>query len=186
MSGSHTNEDAAAGIFTFVLLFFLCGILFIVVGFGVDKITALASTMYTGINESQLRFETANWMLLVFRAEPLIFLILIGYNFWVSEMRQNSGMADTGTMIIAVAEVITMTFIIIMFTLFGGSALDTVVQFVNTFPVTNPDISLYSAVQYISVCFYGIMFLVLVGILAQFGMTCVRTVDYNTYNTTYG
>ena len=185
ISKHHHNEDAAAGIFTFVLLFLLCGILFLIIGFGVDKVTMLASNLYTGVGESQLRYEIANLMLVVFRAEPILVLILIGVNFWVSELRVNSGMADTGTMVIAAAEMITMTFIILMFTLYGGYALDTLVTFVNSYTVINPDVSLYSAVQYISPSFYGIMFLILIGVIVQFAMTCVRTVDYNTYNTTY-
>ena len=186
ISNRHRNEDAAAGVFTYVLLVFLCGILFLVIGFGIDKVTALASTMYTGVGESELRFSTVNWMLLVWRVEPLLVLILVGFNYWVSELRTNSNMADTGTMIIAAAEVVTMTFIIIMLTLFCGGALDTVVNFVNTFPISSPDTSLYAAVQYISVTYYGVMFLVLLGVIVQFAMTCVQTVDYNTYNTTYG
>ena len=185
ISKHHHNEDAAAGIFTFVLLFLLCGILFLMIGFGVDKVTMLASNLYTGVGESQLRFETVNWMLVVFRAEPVIMLVLMGINFWVSELRVNSGMASTGVMIIAAAELITMTFVILVFTLYGGYALDTLVTFVNTFPISNPDTSLYAAVQYISVSYYGLCFLILIGVIVQFAMTCVRDVTYNEYNTSY-
>lgn len=185
ISKHHHNEDAAAGVFTYTLLFLLCGILFLMIGFGVDKVTMLASNLYTGVGESQLRFETVNWMLVVFRAEPVIMLILMGINYWVSELRVNSGMTDTGTMIIASAEMITMTFVLITFTLYGGYAIDTLVTFINTFPIANPDTSLYAAVQYISVSYYGLCFLILIGVIVQFAMTCVRTVDYNTYNNTY-
>jgi hypothetical protein len=182
----HKSEDAAASIFTFVLLFLLCAILFLMIGFGVDKITLVASNMFTGVGESQLRLDTFNVMILVFRIEPIIMLMSIGLNYWVSTLRINSSMADTSTMIIASAEMITMTFILIVFELFGGSALDNLVNFINKFPITNPDISLFAASQYISVCFYGLMFLILVGVVVQYVVTCVKTVDFSAYNTYYG
>jgi hypothetical protein len=142
--------------------------------------------MYTGVGESQLRFDTFNVMIMAFRIEPIIMLVSIGVNYWVSTLRINNSMADTGTMIIAAAEMITMTFILIVFELFGGSALDNLVNFINKFPVANPDVSLYVAVQYINVCFYGIMFLIMVGVIVQFCMVCVKTVDYNQFNNYYG
>jgi len=186
MKVKHHNEEAAASLFTFVLLFFLCAILFIMVGFGVDKITMISANMFTGIGDSQLRYETANVMILAFRVEPIIMLLGLMINNWVSTLRVNTGMAETGTMIIAGAEMITMSLIMIVFTLFGGYALDNLVNFINKFTVITPDLSLYSAVQYITPCFYGIMFLIMMGIIVQFIMTCVRTVDYNVYNTYAG
>jgi hypothetical protein len=181
----HKSEDAAASIFTFVLLFLLCAILFLMIGFGVDKITLIASNMFTGVGESQLRFETFNVMILVFRIEPIIMLMSIGLNYWVSTLRINSSMADTSTMIIAAAEMITMTFILIVFEIFGGSALDNLVNFINKFPIANPDVSLFAAVQYIEVCYFGILFLILIGVIVQFVVTCIKTVDYSAYNTYY-
>ena len=150
MMARYDNEEAAASLFTFVLLFFLCAILFIMVGFGVDKITAISSSMFTGIGDSQLRYETANVMLLAFRVEPIIMLFGLMINNWVSTLRVNTGMADTGTMIIAGAEMITMTLIMVVFTLFGGYALDNLVNFINKFTVANPDLGMYAAVQYIT------------------------------------
>ena len=186
MKVKHHNEEAAASLFTFVLLFFLCAILFIMVGFGVDKITMISANMFTGIGDSQLRYETANVMILAFRVEPIIMLLGLMINNWVSTLRVNTGMADTGTMIIAGAEMITMSLIMIVFTLFGGYALDNLVNFINKFTVITPDLSLYSAVQYITPCFYGIMFLILMGIIIQFIMTCVRTVDIMSITPTPG
>ena len=174
----YSDEDAAAGIFTLILVFLLASIMFIVIGYGIDRFTLLASSMFTNSVASQARFDTVNYMLLVFRAEPFILLFGIGYNYWVSEMRQFTGMADVGTMIVAATEMITMTLVLIAFTLFGGYGMDTVVNFVNNYAFANPDVSLFAAVQYIAPMFYGAMFLILIGVLVQFIMTCVRTVDY--------
>lgn len=178
----QSSDSGAAGIFTFVLCFFLAGILFFVIGFGVDKFTLISSNMFvSGDGYSQLRFDTVNTMLLAFRIEPFILLLGLGLNYWVTEMRQFSAMADVGTMIIGTVELITMTLILIAFTLFGGFGLDTVVNFVNHYPIAGYDVSLFSAVQYICPTFYGIMFLILVSIIVQFLMTCVSTVDYSQY-----
>lgn len=174
----HDNEEAAAGLFTLVLVFLLSSILFVVIGFGIDKFTAMSSVMFSGAAASQMRFETVKYMLTVFRIEPFILLLGIGINYWIVEMRQYTGMADVQTMVIAAVEMITMTLILIAFTLFGGSGIDMMTNWVNNFPVTNPDLSLFMAVQYIAPLFYGIMFLVLIGVLVQFIMTCVQTVDY--------
>jgi len=187
MKCDYTNDDGAAGIFTFVLLFILSGILFIMIGFGIDKLVMLAISMFSsGVGMSQYRFDAVNVMLIIFRIEPLIVLFGIGLNFWVSEGRLNSGMADTGTMIIAATELLTMTLILTMFCLYGGAGLDTLVNYINHTTVVNPDLSLFGAVQYISPVFYGMLVLILIGVIVQFIMTCVRVVDYNTYQTTYG
>jgi hypothetical protein len=187
MKCDYTNDDAAAGIFTFVLLFILCGILFLMIGYGVDRIILLAMSLFAdGTFASQYRFDTVNLMLEIFRIEPLIVLFGIGINFWVSEGRLNSGMADTGTMIIAAAELLTMTLILVVFCLYGGYAFDSLVYYINHTTFPSPDLSMFGAVQYISPVFYGMMLLILIGVVVQFLMTCVRVVDYNQYQTTYG
>lgn len=174
----YSDEDAAAGIFTLILVFLLASILFIVIGYGIDRFTVLASSMFTNTVAAQARFDTVNIMLLVFRAEPFVLLFGIGYNYWVGEMRQFTAMADVGTMIVAAAEMITMTLVLIAFTLFGGYGLDMVTNFVNNYSFSGADPSLFMAVQYIAPMFYGAMFLILIGVLVQFVMTCVRTIDY--------
>lgn len=175
---NYDNEMAAAGIFTFVLVFFLAAILFVLIGFGIDRVTLIAARMFDGTPASQLRFDVVNLQLLAFRIEPFLLLIGLGFNYWVGEMRQYSGMADVSTMIFASAEMITITFVVIVLTLFGGFGIDTVVNFVNHMIVINPDLDLFLAVQYIAPVFYGIMLLVIVGVIAQFFMTCVQVVDY--------
>lgn len=180
------NDDAAAGLFTFVTLFFLAAFLFLLIGFGVDRFTLISSTMFYGSHASQMRFDVVNLELLAFRAEPIILLLSLGINYWVGELRQFSGMVDIGTMIIATVEMITMTLIIVAFTLFGGYGLDTLIDFVNNFTVANPDLALFAAVQYIAPVFYGAMMLILFGVILQFIMTCVKTVDYSTYASYYG
>lgn len=181
MKHSTNSEDAAAGVFTYVLLFFMAALLFIVIGFGIDRFTLIASTMFYNLPASQMRFDVVNLMLLVFRAEPVILFVCIGINYWVCELRQFSGMVDVGTMILAVVEMITLTLVVVAFTLFGGYGLDTLVNFVNNFTVLNPDLSLFAAVQYIAPVFYGTMFLILLGVVIQFVMTCVQTVDFSQY-----
>jgi len=181
MRSGINNDDAAAGIFTFVVLFFLSAVLFTLVGFGVDRFTLISSTMFAGTPASQMRFDTVNLMLLAFRMEPIILFFAIGINYWVTELRQYSGMADVGTMIIAAVEMITMTLVLVAFALFGGYGLDTLVHVMNNFVIDNPDLSLFAAVQYISPLFYGVMLLILIGVIVQFVMTCVRTVDYTHY-----
>jgi hypothetical protein len=181
----YSNDDAAAGIFTLILVFLVASLMFVLMGYGIDRFTLLSSTMFSGTAASQMRFDTVGLMLTTFRAEPFILLIAIGYNYWVSEMRQFSGMADVGTMIVAAVEMVTMTLVIIAFTLFGGYAMDTMVNFINNFAVANPDLSLFEAVQYIAPAFYGIMYLIIIAIIVQFVMTCVQTVDYQQYQQGY-
>lgn len=175
------NDDAAAGVFTFVLIFFLAAILFIAVGFGIDRFTVVAAKMFVGSAAAQMRFDVVNLQLLAFRIEPFILLLGLGINYWVSEMRQFSGMADVGTMIVAAVEMITMTLVLTAFTLFGGFGLDTLVNVVNNFTIINPDLDMFAAVQYISPVFYGAMLIILIGVIVQFLMTCVQTVDYQRY-----
>jgi hypothetical protein len=175
----HSNDDAAAGIFTLIVVFLLASLMFILIGFGIDKFTLMAERMFTDTPASQMRFDVVNLQLLVFRLEPIILLICIGINYLVAEMRQNTGMADVSTMVRGAAEMIIMTLVLVAFTLFGGSAVDSVVQWVNNFPVISPDLELFGAVQYIAPVFYGIMFLALLGVVVQFVMLCVQTVDYS-------
>lgn len=175
----YSNDEAAAGIFTLIVVFLLASLMFILIGFGIDRFTLMSERMFTGSPVSQMRFDVVNLMLLVFRLEPIILLILIGINYLVAEMRQNTGMADVSTMIVGAAEMIIMTLVLIAFTLFGGSAVDAVVQFVNNYTVASPDLELYGAIQYIAPVFYGVMFLALLGVLVQFVMLCVQTVDFS-------
>jgi hypothetical protein len=175
----HDNEEAASGIFTLVLIFLLASVLFIVIGYGIDRFTLISSTMFSGSAATQLRFDTVNIMVAAFRVEPFILLIAAGMNYWMQEMRQYTGMADVGTMIMATVEMITMTMVAIAFTLFGGYGLDTVINFVNNYTFANPDLSLFAAVQYLAPMFYGIMFLILIGIIIQFIITCIQTTDYS-------
>jgi hypothetical protein len=175
----YSNDEAAAGIFTLVVVFLLASLMFILIGFGIDRFTLMAERMFTNAPASQMRFDVVNLMLLVFRLEPIILLICVGINYLVAEMRQNTGMADVSTMIIGAAEMIIMTLVLIAFALFGGSAVDSVVQFVNNFTVVSPDLEQFGAVQYIAPVFYGVMFLALLGVMVQFVMLCVQTVDYS-------
>lgn len=173
------NETAAAGIFILVVTFFLAALLFILIGFGIDRITLMSARMFDGTAAAQLRFDVVNLQLMAFRVEPFILFIGLGFNHWVGEMRQYTGMADVGTMFYAAAEMIIITLTIIVLTLYGGFGIDTVVNFVNHWVIANPDLDMFLAVQYIDPVFYGITVLAIVGVIAQFLMTCVQTVDYS-------
>ena len=62
------NEDASAGgLLTLVTVFILAGILFLLIGFAVDKIVLVGLKMFSGIGTSQMRFDIVNLQLLVFR-----------------------------------------------------------------------------------------------------------------------
>lgn len=176
----YDNEEAAAGLFTLILVFLLSSVMFVVIGFGIDRFTLMSSTMFSGTAASQMRFDTVGLMITAFRLEPIILLVAIGINYWIAETRQYSGMADVSTMVIAAVEMISMTLVLIAFTLFGGFGLDVVIGYVNNATMMGtPDLAMFAAVQYIAPAFYGIMFLVLVGVVIQFIMTCVQTVDYS-------
>jgi hypothetical protein len=54
----YDNEVAAAGLFTLILVFLLSSVMFVVIGFGIDRFTLMASSMFTGTAASQLRFDT--------------------------------------------------------------------------------------------------------------------------------
>jgi len=177
----HSNDNGAAAIFGFVLIFLLSGLIFLCVGYGVDKLTMVAASQYTGI-ESNLKVTTFNYMLLVFRAMPIITLITIGISYWVACLRTENSVSEIGTMIVASVEMISLSFVLMAFELYGGLAIDSMAQFASTFPVTNPDLSLYQAAQYIGPVFYGLIFIIMISLVVNFVMTAVRVVDFSNYN----
>jgi len=171
------NDDAAGGIITLFFAFLLAGVLFVIIGFGIDRLTLLANRAFTGTAMSQLRFDVFAIQLIVFRAEPFILLIGIGINYWVNQIRMVSGAVELGTILLGAAEMIVLTIVLMMFNLFGGMALDFVVSFVNgwNFHVLE---DMYFVIQYLPNVFYGFMFLLTIAVVAQFIVLCVQTVDY--------
>jgi hypothetical protein len=174
------NEDASAGgIIALVGVFLLAGVLFVAIGFGIDRFTLMAFRMFTNTASSQIRFDTVNLQLMIFRAEPFILLLFAGLNYWVTEIRQYSGTIPLGTMLMNAAEMIILSLVTILFTLFGGYALDMTMSFVNGWNVAGVDLDMTLAAQYGGMLFYGVMFLAMIGVILQFCIAAVQITDYS-------
>lgn len=177
----HDNEEAAGATLTLVSVFLLSCVLFILIGYGVDKIVAISIATQSIMPATQMRYDVIRLMLLVFRFEPLILLLGGGINVWVVSTKAMGGWAesDLAQMGIGAAELILLTLGMIALVMFGGGALETVVNVVNNVPfVSGENAELYSAVIYVGVLFYGLCFLGLVGAVVQYLILCVRSVDY--------
>jgi hypothetical protein len=171
------SESGAGGIITLIFCFILAGVLFVVIGFGIDRLTVLAARLFLNTAASQMRFDVFAIQLMIFRVEPFILLFGIGINYWINQIRVVSGVVELGTLLMGAGEMIILTIVLMMFNLFGGMALDFVIQFVNTwqFSVAG-DMTL--VIQYLGVIFYGFMFLLTIAVVVQFIVLCVQTVDY--------
>lgn len=180
MSGKYiANEDASvAGVFTLISVFLLAGILFVLIGYGVDKVIFANTAMFgSGIAFSQMRFDTVNLQVMVFRAEPVILLIGLGINYWINALRQFTGAISLGVLLTGAIEMIFETLILIALTMYGGLGLDMVMQAINAWKVSGAA-ELYAAVQYTGPIFYGIMFLLSIAAVVMFFILCIQTVDY--------
>ena len=171
------NEQAAGGLIALIFCFLLAGVLFVLIGFGIDRLTLLASRMFVGVASSQMRYDVFSLQLMVFRVEPFILLLGVGINYWINQTRVISGTVEIGTLLMGAGEMIVLTIVLMMFNLFGGFGLDFVIQFVNTWQFNViEDTTL--VIQYLGVAFYGFMFLLTVAVIVQFIVLCVQTVDY--------
>jgi len=179
------DSGSAGGIVILIGMFLLAGILFISVGFAIDRLTLIASKMFVDTASSQMRFDTVNLQLMVFRAEPFILLIFAGINYWVTEIRQFSGTIPVGTMLMNCGEMIILSLVLVAFTLFGGYGIDLAVQFANGWAVAGVDLDLTGVVQYGGPLFYGFMFILTIGVVIQFCISCVQLTDYSR-STSYG
>lgn len=173
----NDNEMAAGGIITLIFCFLLAGTLFMLIGFGIDRLTLLSSRVFVGLAASQMRFDVFAIQLIIFRVEPFILLIGIGINYWINQVRVVSGMVELGTLLMGAGEMIILTLVLMMFTLFGGFAIDFIVQFVNTWQFTVIE-DMFFVIQYLNVVFYGIMMLLTIAVVVQFVVLCVQTIDY--------
>lgn len=174
------NEEASAGgLLTLVTVFLLAGILFLLIGFAVDKIIMVALRLFSSTGSAQMRYDIVNLMVLVFRAEPFILLIGLGINHWVNALREYSGAVSLGALLGGAVEMIILTVVMITLTLFGGAGVDLIIRAADTLLTSGATPELYSAVQYAAPVFYGFMFLILLGIVIQFFVLCVQTVDYS-------
>ena len=172
------EEASAGGIITLVAVFLVSGILFVAIGYGIDKITLLTATLYATSPASQIRFDTVEWMIAIFRIEPIILLIGAGINYFVNSIREYSGAVSLSVLLSGAAEMIALSIVLIAMTLFGGGAVDQVIYFINNWQIGGTPIDLFSAIQYTGVVFYGFMLLINISLIIQFLILCVQTVDY--------
>lgn len=171
------NSEAAGGIITLMFCFLLAGILFVLIGFGIDRLTLMASKMFVGMAASQMRYDVFAIQLMIFRLEPFILLLGIGINYWVNQIRVVSGIVELGTLLMGAGEMIVLTLVLMMFNLFGGYAIDFIIQFVNGWHfVVQEDMTF--VIQYLGIVYYGMMMLLTIAVVVQFVVLCVQTVDY--------
>jgi hypothetical protein len=173
---NDSNEDAAGGIITLTFVFLLSAMLFIIMSYGVDKITLLAQTVMT-TNASQMRYDSLNIQLILFRLEPMILLLGAGINYWITESRQMSGITDLGGMLMSAVEMILGTFVMMLLCFFGGGALDQVTGALEAWSFI-PQADMYTVTQFLVPVFYTFMTLIIVSIIALFLLKCVQIVDY--------
>jgi hypothetical protein len=179
MSNHRDNETAAGSTITLVSVFLLSCILFILIGYGIDKIIMVSINMSGTMPSTQMRYDVIKIMLMIFQIEPFIILIGAGINTWVVSTRSQSGEVDLGGMIGGAAEMVLLTLGMIALVMFGGTALESVINVINNVPfVVTSQVELYSAIMYIGPVFYGLCVLGLMGAVIQFLMLCVQTVDY--------
>jgi len=171
------NDTAAGGLITLVFCFLLAGVLFITIGFGIDRLTLLTNKMFVGAAASQMRFDIFILQLAIFRLEPFILLIGVGINYWVNQIRQISGQVMLGTLLMGAGEMIVLTIVLMMFTLFGGMGIDFVVNFVNNWNFQTME-DMFFLTQYLGIIFYSFMLLLTIAVVVQFIVLCVQTVDY--------
>jgi hypothetical protein len=173
----YDTESGAGGITTLFFAFLLAGTLFMVIGFAIDRLTLLTSRMFVDAASSQMRFDIFLIQIAVMRVEPVILLIGIGINYWINQIRQMGGAVMLGTILMGAGEMIILTLVLMMFTLFGGMAIDTVINFVNGWQFV-PIQDMYFLIQYLGTIFYAFCFLLTIAVVAQFIVLCFQTIDY--------
>jgi hypothetical protein len=178
---SYMGNDVAAGAtLTLVAVFLLSCVLFIFIGYGVDKIIAMSIAMQGNLPATQMRYDTIKILVMTFRFEPALILIGCGINTWVASTRTESGEVDLAQMLTQSSEMLFLTLGVIALTMFGGAALESIIYTMNNIPIIGTTQNgLYSAVIYIVPIFYGLCFLGLCGAIIQFVIQCVQTIDYS-------
>lgn len=177
---NHSNDNGSAGgIFTLVAIFLLAGMVFVINGYALDKLTAVANGgMFAAVSATQMRYDVFNLMVMVFRFQPILVLISLGLNRLLSANMQFSEQTPLSSLTYGVVEMIFLTIVIMAFTMFGGTAIDAVVSTVTSIGMGDPSIG-YELIQFIPSIFYGMMFLALVGICIQFVLECVQVADHS-------
>lgn len=178
------SEASAGGIVTFIAVILIGGMMFITNGFAIDRITAIMGTLPHTV-AAQFRFDIVNYQIMVFRVEPIILLLGAGLNYLVNNLREYSGTIALSTIVIGAVEMIFLTLAAIALTLFGGQGIDMVVDVVDSWAIGGEVSDLFFATQFIGPVFYGLMLLVTIGLVIQFLILCVQTVDYSTSRYAY-
>lgn len=180
MNLRRDTEEAAGATLTLVSVFLLSCILFILIGYGIDKVVQMSLVMQSSLPSTQMRYDVIQIMIMVFRFEPFVILIGAGINVWVASIRTTSGEVDLAAMLTAASEMLLLTLGVTALTMFGGMAIEGVIFVMNGLPLSSTfQPGLYSAVIYIAPVFYGLCVLGLMGAVIQFIIQCVQTVDYN-------
>jgi len=176
----HNNDDGSAGgITTIVFIFLLAGVLFITNGYAIDKFTQIANTgMFATLAASQLRYDVFNLMVMVFRFQPFLILISLGINRLMSANMQFSEQTPLSSLTFGIVELEFATVFIMAITMYGGYALDGVISTITALKLGGIDTSGYEIIQYIPNVFYGLLFLILIGMCVQFVLECVQVSDH--------
>lgn len=173
------SELAAGATITLVSVFLLSAFLYILIGYGIDRIILVSLQTANVMASTQQRYDTIRVMLTVFQFEPIIMLVGVGINTWVSSTRSESGEVDLSSMLMGASEMIILTLVLIALTMFGGMAIESVINVVNHTAIgLAPDIALFGAVVYTAPLFYGLTVLALMGVVIQYLILCVKVVDY--------
>jgi len=180
MKHTTDNSIAAGSTITMISVFLLSCVLFILIGFGIDKVIMASLNFQSILASSQMRYDVIKVMLMAFEFEPFIILFGAVVNVWVVSSRSQSGESDLSGMLVAASEMLLLTLGVVALTTFGGLAIESVIGVMNNLVLTTTtQPGLYSAVVYIAPVFYGLCVLGLFGVIIQFIMTCVQTVDYS-------
>jgi hypothetical protein len=175
----YDNSEAAGAVISLVAVFLLSSILFIIIGYGVDRVIMTSIAMQS-MPSSQMRYDVIRIMIMTFRFEPIVILVGSGLNAWVVSTRTLSGEIDLGGMLLGASEMILLTLVMIALTMFGGLGIEFVINMVTHSTILGTgELALFQAVQYIAPVFYGLCFLGLVGAVIQFILQCVQVVDYS-------
>ena len=172
------NEEAAGATFSLIAVFVLSGLLFVLIGFGIDKVIATQLSMAANMPASQMRYDIAQVMIMALRVEPFIVLIGAGLASWIISLRSASGDVPLSELLLGASEMIILTFVMIALELFGGMGIEKVIAAVNSIQVPGFNVALFSAIQYGAPIFYGVCFLGLCFAIVQFLLVCVQVVDY--------
>jgi len=100
-----------------------------------------------------------------------------GIAYWICQIRTGTGVVDIGGTLMSSFELIIALFLLMVFDLFGGSALDAVVQ--TTTAIQAPILpELTTVIQYLGIMFYAMMFLLSVAAVAMFVVKQFQVIDY--------